>query len=84
MNQDSCCPANVMCIWAGRVDVKIILSQDAATQCVSLIVQLGQQRNMAQVTLGTTIFKVILQHVLPCPGTGSDQTPMAILQDTSM
>ena len=81
--QDSRCPANAMCIWAGRVEVTVLLSQNTDSQAVNLILQAGQQLDTAQVTLGTATYKVVLQGVSPYPGTGLAQTKKATVQVTS-
>lgn len=82
--QDSRCPANAMCIWAGRVEVKVLLSKNTDSQSVSLILQPGQQLDTAQVALGTVIYKCVLQNVLPYPGTGFTQPKKATVQVTSV
>ena len=81
--QDSRCPANAMCIWAGRVEVTVLLSKNTDSQSVSLILQAGQQLDTAQVTLGTATYKVVLQSVSPYPGTGLTQAKTATVQVTS-
>ncbi len=82
--QDSRCPAKVQCIWAGQVEVKVLLSQFRNSESVSLALQPGQQLNTATVTLGAGTYKVTLQSVLPYPGSGSNQVPTATVQVTSM
>jgi hypothetical protein len=82
--KDSRCPANAMCIWAGRVEVNVLLSKNTDSQSVSLILQPGQQLDTAQVALGTVIYKVVLQNVLPYPGTGFTQAKKATVQVTSV
>ena len=37
--QDSRCPAKVQCIWAGRVEVKVLLSQFRNSESVCLVLQ---------------------------------------------
>jgi len=82
--EDSRCPANAMCIWAGRVAVELLLSKSADSHSVTLILQAGQQLGSTQVTLGTVTYKVVLRSVLPYPGTGSTQPLKATVQVTPM
>ena len=82
--QDSRCPANAMCIWAGQVQVKVLLAQFRNSESVSLILGPGQQLNTAQVTLGGATYQVTLQNVLPYPGTGSTQVARATLEVTPL
>jgi hypothetical protein len=82
--QDSRCPANAMCIWAGRVEVKVLLSKSTYSHSISLILQPGQQLDSTQITLGTVTYKVMLRSVLPYPGTDSTQTSKVTVQVTPM
>ncbi len=82
--QDSRCPANVMCIRAGQVKVKVLVAQSRNSQSVSLVLGLSQQSNTAHVTLGATTYKVTLQSVLPYPRFGSNELKRVTLEVTPL
>ncbi|UJR11083.1 hypothetical protein I4U23_015265 [Adineta vaga] len=72
--QDSRCPANVMCIWAGQATVQVSLSNKVTSSIVDLV--LGAAAiNVAEVTLGTNVYTVTLKNVVPYPGTGMNNKP---------
>ncbi|CAF4269769.1 unnamed protein product [Adineta steineri] len=63
---DSRCAANATCFWAGEAKVKLLLSNNAGSSVVDLIVGKKPQ-NSAQVTLGTTVYTITLDDVVPYP-----------------
>ncbi|CAF1316919.1 unnamed protein product [Adineta ricciae] len=66
--EDSRCPANVMCIWAGLAKVQARLSNKEASETVDLV--LGLPQNNVEVTLGANVYAVTLESVVPYPGLG--------------
>ncbi|CAF1237720.1 unnamed protein product [Adineta steineri] len=63
---DSRCAENATCFWAGEAKVKLLLSNNAGSSVVDLIVGTKPQ-NSAQVTLGTTVYTITLDDVVPYP-----------------
>lgn len=89
--QDSRCPVNVTCVWAGQAKVKLELSKGADSQTLHLILDGSASRNNAnrldstQVSLAGQNYKVVLREVNPYPGTGStDQPKSAVVQVTPL
>lgn len=78
--RDSRCPANAMCIWAGQVEVNLILSKDTESHSIDLTLRLGQQIGLNKVTFGTVAYEVRLQDVQPYPGIGFNQAKKATVQ----
>ncbi|CAF4209484.1 unnamed protein product, partial [Adineta steineri] len=60
---DSRCPANVMCFWAGQAKVQLLLSNKVASTTMDIIAGAS-----AQATLGTNVYTVTLDDVIPYPG----------------
>lgn len=71
--QDSRCPHNADCIWAGQAKVKLLLtkSSDSASVRLSLGAEPGstnKRPDSTTVSLKNETFKVILREVNPYPG----------------
>lgn len=75
---DSRCPANVQCIWQGQAKVKLTLSKGTASSTVELIIG-AQASPTAQVTLGSAVYTVTLQDVVPYPGTANTAPKKAVI-----
>ena len=77
---DSRCPVGVQCIWAGRADVQLLLSEKRASRTVNLTISAGPGtfQNSARVTLNVASYGVTLQDVVPYPGTGGPPTKAVI------
>lgn len=70
---DSRCPANVVCVWAGNAAVKVGIAL-AMSPAHPLILNTGvEPRSVKQ-----NGFRVTLLEVTPYPGTGADDEPFAI------
>lgn len=88
--QESRCPANATCIWAGQAKVKMLLSanQDSTTVRLSLGADPGstnKRPDSTNVTLSSQTYKVILREVNPYPGTQSGNQPQtAVVQVTKL
>ncbi|GAB4034907.1 hypothetical protein [Spirosoma gilvum] len=88
--QDSRCPANATCIWAGQAKVKMLLTKDQDSTAVrlSLGADPGSKNNRpdsTNVTLSSQTYKVILREVNPYPGTSSSNQPQtAVVQVTKL
>ncbi|WP_461041993.1 hypothetical protein [Spirosoma harenae] len=87
--QDSRCPANVVCVWAGQAKVKLLLSKDQDSTIVRLALGAdpgpsnNKRPDSTSVTLSNQTYKVILREVNPYPGTTSDNRPQtAVVQVT--
>ena len=76
--QDSRCPAKVTCIWAGQAKVQLHLSNMVASTAVELIIG-AQPKPNTLVTVGSKMYNVTLENVIPYPGT-SNNVPQAVLQ----
>ncbi|CAF3864106.1 unnamed protein product [Adineta steineri] len=64
--QDSRCPVNVQCIWAGQANVTLLLSKGRASITTELILG-AQPQDQAEVTLDNKVYDVLLQSVEPYP-----------------
>ncbi|WP_080057558.1 hypothetical protein [Spirosoma aerolatum] len=89
--QDSRCPANATCIWAGQAKVKMLLSNDRDSTTVRLAlgadpgVSNNKRPDSTNVTLSSQTYKVILREVNPYPGTTpSNQPQTAVVQVTKL
>ncbi|WP_223834185.1 hypothetical protein [Spirosoma profusum] len=89
--QDSRCPANVTCVWAGQAKVQVNLSKDTDSKTVQLI--LGQDLQNKEnkrpdstgVTLANEVYKVVLREVSPYPETTQTTEPKkAVVQVTKL
>ncbi|CAF1237096.1 unnamed protein product [Adineta steineri] len=60
---DSRCPANVMCFWAGQAMVQLLLFNKVESTTMDIIAGAS-----AQATLGTNVYTVTLDDVMPYPG----------------
>ncbi|RNI28574.1 hypothetical protein [Rufibacter latericius] len=61
--EDSRCPKDVLCIWAG-VAVAQVQLQDSTGESVSQTLSLGE---MAKISLGTKTYQLTLREVTPYP-----------------
>ena len=89
--QDSRCPVNVNCIWAGNVRVKLLVSSINDSSVVRLGLGADPAGNVTKrpdstnVTLNNSVYKVILRDVNPYPGTSTTNQPQtAIVQVTKI
>ncbi|GAB2589104.1 hypothetical protein [Spirosoma areae] len=85
--QDSRCPANVVCIWAGEAKVKLALSKNSDSKVVRLVLgaDVKARLDSTNVSLANQSYKVILREVNPYPGTSADGQPqMAVVQVTKL
>ncbi|SFD93231.1 hypothetical protein [Spirosoma endophyticum] len=86
--QDGRCPTGLTCIWAGEAKVKLLLSNATASTPVRLT--LGRSFNASRldstdVTLGSTVYKVILNGVNPYPSYPPTNEPqVALVQVTKI
>lgn len=88
--QDSRCPLNVNCIWAGQAKVKLLLSKDTDSTAVRLSLgadpgSSNKRPDSTTVSLRSESFKVILREVNPYPGsTATSQPQTAVVQVTKL
>ncbi len=89
--QDSRCPADVNCIWAGQAKVVMLLSADEDSSRVALILDPafseGSKKRLdsTNVSLNKQAYKVILREVTPYPTTISQpKAQTAIVQVTKL
>ncbi|MCX6217413.1 hypothetical protein [Spirosoma sp.] len=88
--QDSRCPADVNCIWAGQAKVKLLLKKDSDSTAVRL--SLGadpgsttKRPDSTTVSLKSETYKVILREVNPTPTLSNDNQPKtAVVQVTKI
>jgi hypothetical protein len=89
--QDSRCPKDVTCIWAGQANVKLLLSKDSDSTTVRLALGpdmkegYSKRLDSTNVSLSNTTYKVILREVNPFPtSSNADQPRTAIVQVTKL
>lgn len=89
--QDSRCPLDANCIWAGQAKVKLHLSKDTDSKSVGLILEPGASKDPAKrkdsthVTLAGSAYKVILREVTPYPSRATEGQPQtAVVQVTKL
>ncbi|GAB2560156.1 hypothetical protein [Spirosoma aerophilum] len=88
--QDSRCPVNAYCIWAGQAKVKLLLKKDSDSTAVRLSLgadpgSSNKRPDSTTVSLKSENYKVILREVNPFPGTTSSTQPQtAIVQVTKI
>ena len=82
---DSRCPKDVTCVWAGKVDVSLILTS-ADNQKANVSLCLGQcdntafkERDTKTVVLGGLNYKVTLLQVNPYPDKQNNTTPKHVI-----
>ncbi|AUD05703.1 hypothetical protein CWM47_29990 [Spirosoma pollinicola] len=86
--QDSRCPLNVTCIWAGQAKVKFLLSKDTDSTAVRLSLgadpgSSNKRPDSTTVSLNSERYKVILREVNPYPGsTTTNQPQTTVVQVT--
>ncbi len=76
---DSRCPANVVCVWAGEATTNVELELNGQKAQAALKLAGDRKQGVSDstsVTVGTRSFTVLLRDVLPFPGTSSE-TPKA-------
>ncbi len=78
--QDSRCPANADCIWAGEVYVRVRVAESRNSMSITLFLGPGQPSTTAQVALQEKIYRITLRSVLPYPGLGSTEAEKATLE----
>ncbi len=83
--QDSRCPVNADCIWAGNAVVRFTLSDQTNHQpgslCLGACGQSLKVRDSVNVLLGSDRYQVVLTEVRPFPGTDPKNTqPQAVIQ----
>lgn len=86
--QDSRCPKNVVCIWAGQAQVNLVLATNTDSSAVKLILSPEKPANRldsTNISLNNNSYKVILHEVNPYPGTGTAGQPQtAVIQVTKL
>ncbi|TAK14111.1 MAG: hypothetical protein EPO32_02905 [Anaerolineae bacterium] len=76
--EESRCPANAMCVRAGKVQIRVAMSY--GTEVIPMTLTLGELDEGDASVYTHADFTVTLQSVEPYPGTGeSDATPIATL-----
>ncbi|GAB3692544.1 hypothetical protein GCM10027592_11600 [Spirosoma flavus] len=85
--QDSRCPANVTCVWAGQAKVQVNLSKDTDSKTVQLILgpdlqnRENKRPDSTGVTLANEVYKVVLREVTPYPeATSTTESKKAVVQ----
>lgn len=76
---DSRCPANAVCVWAGEATTNVELELNGQKAQAALKLAGDRKQGVSDstsVTVGTRSFTVLLRDVLPFPGT-SNETPKA-------
>jgi hypothetical protein len=77
--EDSRCPANVMCVRAGKVQIRVAMTYDGETTAFTLT--LGDLAEGESSVYAFPEFTVTLDAVDPYPGTENDDaTPVATLR----
>lgn len=77
--EDSRCPANAMCVWAGRVQVALAVTY--GTEQVPVTLTLGELQDGEGSFYGFPQFILSLEAVNPYPGTAEEgATPVAVLR----
>jgi hypothetical protein len=66
---DSRCPSDVVCIWAGTIDATLALTDGSTTQTVRLGYQKNYASDSVDVTLNQQRYWVRLLDVTPYPST---------------
>ncbi|WP_338870545.1 hypothetical protein WBJ53_23050 [Spirosoma sp. SC4-14] len=89
--QDSRCPMDANCIWAGEAKVKLLLANDSDSTTVRLAIGAGikpsdpDRRDSTGVLLGNSTYKVLLREVNPYPSTSTVGQPQtAVVQVTKL
>lgn len=88
--QDSRCPVNVVCVWAGQAKVNLSLKKDSDSTAVRLSLgadpgSTNKRPDSTTVSLKSETYKVILREVNPFPGTTSSTQPQtAVVQVTKI
>ncbi|CAF1497219.1 unnamed protein product [Adineta ricciae] len=78
--EDSRCPLNVQCIWAGQAKVQIAVSKAEMSSTAELVIGANPQNN-AIVTVGTNQYSITLEKVIPYHGDGqTGEQKEAVLQ----
>ncbi len=81
---DSRCPADVQCIWAGNAAVNLRFEAKPGVEALTTLCigQCGQQfkiSDTSRVSLNNINYTVILQEVKPYPGKDRSASPKAVL-----
>lgn len=67
---DSRCPINADCIWAGKVDLKFVVSDGTYKEDVEIVFGDGQKNSgQATFSLGGQLYELKVSEVLPYPET---------------
>jgi len=89
--QDSRCPLDANCVWAGEAKVKLVLSKGSDSTTARLIIGAGvkasdpNRQDSTGVSLGNSTYKVILREVNPYPSTSTVGQPQtAVVQVTKL
>ncbi len=83
--QDSRCPVNANCIWAGQAKVKLLLSKGTDSSTVRLVLDAAPRNDQNKrldsmgISLNNQLYKVILREVNPYSGTGTPGQPQTVL-----
>lgn len=88
--QDSRCPINAACIWAGQAKVNLLVSKNSDSTAVRLSLgaepgSTNKRPDSTTVSLKNETYKVILREVNPYPGSTSTTQPQtAVVQVTKL
>ncbi|GAB3781088.1 hypothetical protein GCM10028818_34500 [Spirosoma horti] len=88
--QDSRCPLNATCVWAGQAKVKLLVSKNSDSTAVRLSLgadpgSTNKRPDSTTVSLKNETYKVILREVNPFPGSASTTQPQtAVVQVTKL
>lgn len=75
--EDSRCPANAICVWAGRATVDVTVSNSQGSNSAQLILD-SKDQSHALITVGRATYDVTLNGVTPYPGTGKPPSQATI------
>lgn len=86
--QDSRCPFNADCIWAGQAKVKLLLTKNSDSAVVRLSLgadpgSTNRRPDSTSVSLMNERYKVILREVNPYPGSLSTPQPQTAVVQVS-
>lgn len=86
--EDSRCPLNATCIWAGQAKVKLLLSKNSDSTAVRLSLgadpgSMNKRPDSTTVSLKNETYKVILREVNPFPGSTTTTKPQTAVVQVS-
>lgn len=81
--EDSRCPINAICVWAGNASVKVRFSQgdnDVEVElCIGACGNHFKETDSRKFSLNDRTYVVVLKDVRPYPATDSDEKPTVVL-----